>query len=79
MIAQALFSLRALFGATQIQSYARMASMIRMWLSDLYTMRCRHFRRGKPLGATVPQDENIPTCAPSGLEPPTYHILRRQH
>ena len=34
---------------------------------------------GKPLGTTVPQDENLPTCALSGLEPPTYHILGRQH
>ena len=33
----------------------------------------------KPLDTTVPQDENLPTCAPSGLEPPTYHILGRQH
>ena len=30
------------------------------------------------MGTTVPQDENLPTCAPSGLEPPTYHILGRQ-
>ena len=22
---------------------------------------------------------NLPTCAPPGLEPPTYHILGRQH
>ena len=29
----------------------------------------------KPLGSTLPQDENLPNCAPSGLEPPTYHIL----
>ena len=29
----------------------------------------------KPLGTTVPHDEYLPTCAPSGLEPPTYHNL----
>ena len=34
----------------------------------------------KPLDTTVPQDENLPTCAPSGLEPPpTYQILGRQN
>ena len=30
-------------------------------------------------GTAVPQDENLPTCDPSGLKPPTYHILGRQH
>ena len=63
--AKALFCLRALFGATRIHSYMRMASLIRTRLSDLCT--------------TVPPDENLPTCVPSGLEPPTYHILGCQH
>ena len=26
----------------------------------------------KPFGTAVPQNENLPTCATSGLEPPTY-------
>ena len=43
--AQVLFSLRAFFGATRIHSYTRMASLIRMQLSDLYTMRSSHFWR----------------------------------
>ena len=33
----------------------------------------------KPLGTAVPQDENLPTCALPGLEPPAYHILGCQH
>ena len=33
----------------------------------------------KPLGTTVPQDENLPSCAPSGLKPSTYCILGLQH
>ena len=37
--AKALFCLRALFGATRIHSYTRMASLIRMRLSDLCTRR----------------------------------------
>ena len=37
--AQALFCLRALFGATRIHSYTRIASLIRTRLSDLYTRR----------------------------------------
>ena len=37
--ANALFCLRALFGATRIHSYTRMASLIRTRLSDLYTRR----------------------------------------
>ena len=45
--AQALFSLRALFGATRIHSfYTRMASLIRTRQSDVYPTRSRHFRRG---------------------------------
>ena len=32
-----------------------------------------------PLGKNVPQDENLPTCALSGIEPPTYHMLKSQH
>ena len=71
--AKVLFCLRALFGATQIHSYTRMGYLIRTRLSDL----CSHF--WALLGTTVPQDENLPTCAPSGLEPSTYHILGRQH
>ena len=35
--AKALFCLRALFGATRIHSYTRMASLIRTRLSDLCT------------------------------------------
>ena len=31
------------------------------------------------MGTTVPKDESLPTCALSGLEPPTYHILGLQH
>ena len=61
-------------GATRIHSYTRMASWIRMRLSDLYMQLSVR----KPLGTAVPQDENLPTCAPSGLEPPTYQILGRQ-
>ena len=72
--ARTLFSLRALFGATRIHSYMRMASLIRTRQSDLFVVRSR-----KPLGTSVPQDENLSTCAPSGLEPPTYHILGHQH
>ena len=41
--AKALFCLRALFGATRIHFYTRMASLNRTRFSDL----CRHFRRGK--------------------------------
>ena len=37
--AKALFCLRALFGATRIQSCMRMASWIRTRLSDLCTLR----------------------------------------
>ena len=36
MSAQALFCLRALFGATWIHSFTRMAPLIRMRLSDLH-------------------------------------------
>ena len=43
---EALFSLRALFGAKRIHSYTRIASLIRTWLSDLYITRSRHFWRG---------------------------------
>ena len=39
------------------------ASLIRTRLSDLFMTRNRHFR--KPLDTTVPQDENLPTCAVS--------------
>ena len=51
-----------------------MASLIRTRLSDLST-------RGEvgTFGEETFGDENLPTCAPSGLEPPTYHILGRQH
>ena len=44
-------------------------------LSDLDAVLCRHFWRGN---LWVPQDGNLPTCAPSGLEPLAYHILGRQ-
>ena len=47
-----------------IQSYMWMASLIMTWLSDLYAMR-RHFQRG----TAASQDENLLTCALSGLEP----------
>ena len=77
--AQSLFSLRALFGATRIHSYSRMTSLIRTRLSDLFTREKKALSARKPLGLTLPQDENLPTCAPSGLEPPTYQILGRQH
>ena len=60
-------------GATSIHSFMRMASFTKMQFSDLYAMRSGHFRRGKHLGTAVPQDENLPTCAQSGLEPLTYH------
>ena len=76
-MARALFSLRALFGAMWIHSYyTRMASFIRTRQRDLIMTRSRYFRREKkPLGTAVPQDINlVPTCAPSGLEPPN-HIL----
>ena len=46
-------------------------------LSDLYETRNRHFRR-ENLWVQVYPDENLPSCALSGLEPPTYHILGRQ-
>ena len=77
--AKALFCLRALFGATWIHSYRRMASLIRTRLSDLCTRREVGTFGEETWGTTVPKDENLPTCAPSGLEPPTYHILGRQH
>ena len=48
-------------------------------LSDIGTWREVGTFDKEPLGTTVPQDENVPTCAPSGLEPPTYHILGLQH
>ena len=35
--AKALFCLRALFRAMLIHSYTRMTSLIRTWLSDLFT------------------------------------------
>ena len=45
--AEALFCLRALLlVATRIHSYTRMASLIRTWLSDSYTIRSKHFQRG---------------------------------
>ena len=62
--AKALFCLRALFGATRIHSNTRMASLIRSRLSDLCTRRELGTFRGKALGTTVPQDENLPTFAP---------------
>ena len=77
--AYALFFLRALFGATWIHF------LIRGWPLSFRRGRVSHTRREvgtfgeETLGTTVPQDENLPTCEPSGLEPPTYHILGRQH
>ena len=75
--AQTLFSLRALYGVMQIYSYERISSLIRTWQSDSFVMRSRHFSGRKPLGTAVPYEENLPTCALSGHEPPTYHILGR--
>ena len=68
--AQALFFLRALFGAKRIHSYRynRMASSIRRRCAT-YTRRVGNFGE-QPLGTTVPQDENLSICTPSGLEPP---------
>ena len=56
-----LFCLRALFGATRIHSYTRMASLIRTRLRDLCTRREEGISARKPLGTAVPQDENLPT------------------
>ena len=67
------------FGATQIHSYTRMASLIKTQQSDLFATRSRHFRRGNLWDTTVPQEENLPSCAPSGLKPKTFHILGLQH
>ena len=52
--AKALFSLRALFGAKQIHSYRRMASLIRTRFSDLYGTTSRHISE-ETLGTTVPR------------------------
>ena len=79
--AKALFCFRALFGATRIQGLALSLGRSRVTYpqkSDFSVTRSRQFRRGN-LGTIVPQDENLPTCAPSGLRPQTYHILGRQH
>ena len=46
-----------------------MASLIRTRLSDLCTPREVGTLARKLFCTTVPQDENLPTCAPSGLEP----------
>ena len=77
--AKALFCLRALFGATRIHSYARMSSLIRTQLSDLCMRREEGTFGEETFGYNCTQDENLPTCTPSGLEPPTYHILGLQH
>ena len=77
--ANALFCLRALFGATRIHSYMRIASLIRTRLSDLCMRREEGTFGEETWGTTVPQDENLPICAPSGLKPPTYYLLGRQH
>ena len=75
--AQALFSLRTLFGAMLIHSYTRMSSLIRMRQSDFFCDEKATLSARKALGTTVPWDENLPTCAQ--LEPPTYYTLERQH
>ena len=60
-------------------------SLIRRWPLPLgrgrmifYTRRELGTLGEKTLCTTVPQ-ESLPTCALSGLEPPTYHILGCQH
>ena len=50
-----------------------MVSLIRTRLNHRYATR-RQFRQ-KNLWVQL-QDENLPTCTPSGLEPLTYHILQ---
>ena len=57
----------------------RMASLIRTRLKDVCT-RLELGTFGKEtFGYNCTPGWKPPTCAPSGLEPPTYHILGRQH
>ena len=49
-------------------------------LSDLYTQREVGTCGEETFGYyCTPGLKNLPTCALSGLEPLTYHILGRQH
>ena len=64
--AKALFCLRTLFGTTRIHSYTRMAFLIGTWLSDLCTRREIGTFSEETFGYN--QDENLPTCAPSGSQ-----------
>ena len=61
--AEAMFCLRALL--------VKLVSLIRTRWSDLYETGRKHFQLGNL--TTVPHYENLPTFAPSGLDPPTYY------
>ena len=56
-----------------------MASLIMTQQSDLYTRREVGTFGEKTFIYNCTQDENLPTCAPSGFEPPAYHIPGHQH